>query len=238
MLRASVTIWHALQTRPNFGADHDDGDTVPEREIELSDLAKTLVVRGDKGRLVVALAGAPGAGKSTLAEKLVDLIAEDAPGLAAILPMDGYHFDNMLLDKLGRRARKGAPDTFDVAGFRHMLQRLRSDEEDAVAVPVFDRDIEIARAGARLIPRQARIIVAEGNYLLLGDAPWSDLSPLFDVTIRINVSEETLRERLEARWRGYGMSPADIRGKLEENDLPNGRLVLARSRPADFVVKS
>ncbi|WP_223476186.1 nucleoside triphosphate hydrolase [Oricola indica] len=211
---------------------------MPEREIELSDLAKTLVVRGDKGRLVVALAGAPGAGKSTLAEKLVDLIAEDAPGLAAILPMDGYHFDNMLLDKLGRRARKGAPDTFDVAGFRHMLQRLRSDEEDAVAVPVFDRDIEIARAGARLIPRQARIIVAEGNYLLLGDAPWSDLSPLFDVTIRINVSEETLRERLEARWRGYGMSPADIRGKLEENDLPNGRLVLARSRPADFVVKS
>nr|WP_238484198.1 nucleoside triphosphate hydrolase [Oricola indica] len=204
----------------------------------MSDLAKTLVVRGDKGRLVVALAGAPGAGKSTLAEKLVDLIAEDAPGLAAILPMDGYHFDNMLLDKLGRRARKGAPDTFDVAGFRHMLQRLRSDEEDAVAVPVFDRDIEIARAGARLIPRQARIIVAEGNYLLLGDAPWSDLSPLFDVTIRINVSEETLRERLEARWRGYGMSPADIRGKLEENDLPNGRLVLARSRPADFVVKS
>jgi len=238
LLRASVTIWHALQTRPNFGADHDDGDTVPEREIELSDLAKTLVARGDKGRLVVALAGAPGAGKSTLAEKLVDLIAEDAPGLAAILPMDGYHFDNMLLEKLGRHARKGAPDTFDVAGFRHMLQRLRSDEEDEVAVPVFDRDIEIARAGARLISRQARIIVAEGNYLLLGDAPWSDLSPLFDVTIRINVSEETLRERLEARWRGYGMSPADIRGKLEENDLPNGRLVLARSRPADFVVKS
>lgn len=211
---------------------------MPEREIELSDLAKTLAARGATGRLVVALAGAPGAGKSTLAERLVDLIAADAPGLAAILPMDGYHFDNMLLDKLGRRARKGAPDTFDVDGFRHMLQRLRSDDEDEVAVPVFDRDIEIARAGARLIPRQARVIVAEGNYLLLRDAPWSGLWPLFDVAIRIDVSEEALRERLEARWRGYGMSPADIRGKLEENDLPNGRLVSARSRPADFVVKN
>lgn len=86
--------------------------------------------------------------------------------------MDGYHYDDMLLDRLGRRARKGAPDTFDVGGYAHMLKRLRENAEEAVAVPVFDRDIEIARAGARLVPRSARIIVTEGNYLLLRDEPW------------------------------------------------------------------
>lgn len=206
------------------------------KNIELAELADLLIARGGAGRVIAAIAGAPGSGKSTLAEALVERIEAKAPGMAAVLPMDGYHFDDMLLDRMGRRARKGAPDTFDVGGYRHMLQRLRDNEEEAVAVPVFDRDIEIARAGARLIPQSARIIVTEGNYLLLRDAPWSELRSLFDVTVFIDVPEETLRERLTDRWTSYRLSPEELRTKLEDNDLPNARLVIAESGEADFYV--
>jgi len=208
------------------------------RTVETAELADLLIARAKDCRLVAAVAGAPGSGKSTFAEKLVAEIETRRPGMAAILPMDGYHYDDVLLDQMGRRAHKGAPDTFDVDGFRHMLQRLRADDEEAVAVPVFDRAIEIARAGSRLIPREARIIVTEGNYLLLREPPWSELRPLFDVTVFIDVPEEELRKRLAARWHGYGMDAEAIRAKLEENDLPNGRRVIAESIEPDFRIEA
>jgi pantothenate kinase len=118
-----------------------------------------------------------------------------------------------------------------------MLVRLQANEEDAVAVPVFDRDIEIARAGARLIPSSVRVIVCEGNYLLLDRAPWNTLRPLFDVTVMIEVSEEELRRRLTQRWEGYRLTPEEIAWKLDGNDLPNGRAVVADSAPADVVIR-
>jgi pantothenate kinase len=97
---------------------------------------------------VVAIAGAPGSGKSTLAERLVSRLNECAERSAALLPMDGYHYDDRILIERGLRARKGAPETFDVLGLVHMLDRLRRNQEDEIAVPVFDRDLEISRAGA------------------------------------------------------------------------------------------
>lgn len=208
------------------------------RDIDLEGLADELIPRAGGGRIIVALAGAPGSGKSTLTERLAARIEAKAPGTSAILPMDGYHYDDRLLDELGRRAHKGAPDTFDVGGLRQMLVRLRDNEEDAVAVPVFDRDIEIARAGARLIRRAARIVLVEGNYLLFRDAPWSALRPLFDVTVFVDVDEPVLRARLEARWRGHGLGETGVRAKVEENDLPNARLVAARSVPPDFRIRN
>lgn len=208
------------------------------RDIDLAALADLLIDRARHGRVIAAMAGAPGSGKSTLAGNLVELIGERAPGAAAILPMDGYHYDDRLLDQMGRRAHKGAPDTFDVGGFRHMLQRLRVNDEDAVAVPVFDRDIEIARAGARLIPREVRIVVAEGNYLLLRDPPWRDLHPLFDVTVFIEVPEDVLRDRLEARWKGYGLDASTIRDKVDRNDMPNARRVITGSIAADYRIRN
>jgi pantothenate kinase len=200
-------------------------------------LADRLFGRDPGARTICAVAGAPGSGKSTVAEALVrDLNAREA-GCAALLPMDGFHYDDLHLGPAGLRPRKGAPETFDVGGLRHTLVRLRARDEETVAVPVFDRDLEIARAGARLIPRGTRIVVAEGNYLLLARPPWDGLRPLFDVTVMIDVPEPVLRARLEARWQGYGLSPAEIAEKVERNDLPNGRRVREESAPADLVLR-
>jgi pantothenate kinase len=202
--------------------------------VDLEELLQIVRQRGARRRSMTAIAGPPGAGKSTLAEKLVVRLNQDESGSAALMPMDGYHFDDLVLVPRGLRPRKGAPETFDVAGFAHMLHRLRQNTEAEIAVPVFDRDLEIARAGARLIPASVRHLIVEGNYLLLKRSPWTALAPLFDTTVLIEVSEETLRQRLLARWRGYGLPPEEIEAKLEGNDLPNVRLVMRESAEAEF----
>lgn len=199
-------------------------------------LARHLLALDPGRRVICAVAGAPASGKSTLAERLVDRLNALEPGSAALLPMDGFHYDDLHLVPAGLRPRKGAPETFDVGGLRHMLLRLRANDEEAVAVPVFDRAIEIARAGARPIPRSVRVIVAEGNYLLLDRPPWDALRPLFDVTVMIEVPEDELRRRLRARWEGYGLTEEEIAWKLDGNDLPNGRVVMAESAAADFAI--
>ena len=203
--------------------------------IDIAALAELLATRAKDGRRVIAaLAGAPGSGKSTVAEALAEQLNSGAPGRASVLPMDGYHYDDLHLVPAGLRPRKGAPDTFDVGGLYHTLHRIRARDEESVAIPVFDRDIEIARAGARMIPAEVPIIIVEGNYLLLDRAPWSRLRPLFDVAVLVDVPEPVLRARLTARWQHYDLTPDEIAWKLDGNDLPNGRVVIAESRDADY----
>jgi len=192
--------------------------------------------RAGAGRSIIAIVGAPGSGKSTLAERLEARLNEATPSSAAVLPMDGYHFDDNVLVARGLRTRKGAPETFDVGGLRHMLTRLKRNDEDEIAVPIFDRSLEISRAGARLIPRAVRHVIVEGNYLLLDAAPWAALHACFDTTVAAAVPEEVLRGRLTARWRGYGLHPSEVRAKVEDNDLPNGRFVVSNSIPAEFTI--
>ncbi len=208
------------------------------KQLDLAGILDVLRGRGASGRSVTAIAGPPGAGKSTLAEALAAKLNEDAADSAAVLPMDGYHFDDLLLVPRGLRPRKGAPETFDVAGFHHMLRRLKSSEEAEIAVPVFDRDLEIARAGARLIPRSVRHLIVEGNYLLLDRPGWSSLHGVFDTTIMVSVPEVTLRRRLIERWQAHRMPPDEIAAKVDGNDLPNGRLVVSASIPAEFEFRS
>ncbi len=197
---------------------------------------RILAMATNHDRVVVAIAGAPGSGKSTLAEGLVAALNVRATDSAALFPMDGFHFDDLYLVPAGLRPRKGAPETFDVGGYAQALRRLRARDEPFVAVPVFDRTIEIARAGARLIPVEVPVVVTEGNYLLLDRAPWSGLAPLFDLTVFLDVPEEELERRLIRRWLDHGLEPEAARDKALGNDIPNARLVVGASRTADITL--
>lgn len=206
-----------------------------DNEIETDDLIHVIRTVGSTARSVTAIAGAPGSGKSTLAETLVTGLNAIEPGCAAILPMDGYHFDDTVLRERGWLARKGAPHTFDVSGFAHMLARLRANEEPEIAVPVFDRTLEIARNSARIIAKSVQYLIVEGNYLLLNQDPWPELRSQFDITVFLDVPMPTLTSRLEERWKDL-----DAEGrarKLNENDLPNAVLVIDESCAADYVVR-
>ena len=186
------------------------------------------------GRLMVAIAGPPGAGKSSFAQALVEALNADAAESAAVIPMDGFHYDDGVLEARGLRSRKGSPATFDVGGLRHLLLRLRKRDEAEVAVPIFDRRLEISRAGARIVAAKVRILVVEGNYLLLKQEPWRQLAPLFDLTAMLRVSRTALENRLMQRWLGYGLTEAEARAKVLGNDLPNVDEVLEDSLKADF----
>lgn len=192
------------------------------------DLARTIRARADgAGRFVTALAGPPGAGKSTLAEATVAALG---PG-ARVVPMDGFHYDDRVLALRGLSRRKGAPETFDVRGLIHLMQRLRAGGE--VAIPVFDRAMELSRAAADVVTDDDRFLLVEGNYLLLDEAPWPELRPFFDLTVALAVPEAELERRLLRRW-------ADRPGGADwvrSNDMPNVRRVLAGSAPADLVIR-
>ncbi|WBU61699.1 nucleoside/nucleotide kinase family protein [Paracoccus albus] len=180
-------------------------------------------------RRIVAIAGAPASGKSTLAEWLNQNLSA-----SAILPMDGFHYDDAVLDAWGLRQRKGAPPTFDVDGLGHMLSRLVANDGRDVAVPVFDRKLEISRAGARIIGPDVRLILCEGNYLLLDDPAWRPLSQHFDLTVMVEGDLAEIEARLQQRWLGQPDGPEKVR----LNDLPNARLVIQNSLPADVILSN
>lgn len=197
--------------------------------------ARTVVARLDglapRGRrLMVALAGAPGAGKSTLAEAVVAALGPQA----ALMPMDGFHLDDSVLRRKGLLPRKGAPQTFDAGGFTATLGRVAAGEH--VYVPVFDRSREIAIAGVQEIGPEVSVVVVEGNYLCLAEAPWTALAPLWDLSVFLDVPVPELERRLLQRWAGFGYSPAQAREKAEGNDIPNARRVALGRGPVDLVL--
>lgn len=179
-------------------------------------------------RGLVAVAGAPASGKSTLAEELTRALGSEA----ALVPMDGYHLDNAELDRLGLRSRKGAPETFDAAAFARLLSAVALG--GAHSYPRFDRARDATVPGAGQLPSDARIIVVEGNYLLLDDPAWRPLHALWHLKIFLDVPERELERRLLARWRRYGFSPEAAREKALGNDIPNARTVARRSIAPDL----
>jgi pantothenate kinase len=179
-------------------------------------------------RYIIAIAGPPGAGKSTLAFEMANKLSK-----AKVLQMDGFHYDNAVLDRLGLRTRKGAPETFDYPGFAATLKRIR-DCEPKVSIPVFDRTSDLARAGADIINTDTQIILVEGNYLLLDEPPWNNLAELFDVTIFLDVPRSELERRLMQRWFHHGRTQEQAEHWVATNDMPNVDRVLSSRCKADF----
>ncbi len=186
------------------------------------------------GRYMVAIAGAPGSGKSTLAENLRDALTTQGEA-AIVVPMDGFHFDDAVLNARGQRSRKGAPFTFDVSGFEILLKRIRAGEPD-IAMPVFDRKMELSRAAADIVDAQARLVLVEGNYLLLQKPPWNRLRELFDFSIFVNVPRDELERRLTRRWLDHGFDMAYATNWIASNDMPNIMEVIENSAAADLTI--
>jgi len=185
-----------------------------------------------KPRVLLGLVGAPGSGKSTLAEALLNIFAD----LAQIVPMDGYHLANVQLARLGRAGRKGAPDTFDSAGYVALLRRLRTQAADeTVYAPEFRREIEEPVAGAIAVLPETRLVITEGNYLLLDDGPWGQVAPLLDEAWYVDVDDTLRTARLTARHERFGRSRDEALAWVAGTDEPNARLIAATRHRAHAV---
>lgn len=176
------------------------------------------------GRRLLGLVGAPGAGKSTLAQALLEAHA----GVAQIVPMDGYHLANVELARLGRSGRKGAPDTFDADGYVALLQRLRAQRDDEIVyAPEFRREIEEPIAGAIAVLPSTRLVIAEGNYLLLDEGPWAKVSALLDDSWYVDIDPALRQQRLVARHMHFGRSADAAADWVQHTDEPNARRIEA-----------
>jgi pantothenate kinase len=184
------------------------------------------------GRAVLGITGAPGAGKSTLAARVAATLGEQV----VVVPMDGFHLHDDELARLGLSDRKGAPETFDVPGYLAMLRRLRQETESVVYAPEFDRSREQSVAGAIAVRPSHRLVVTEGNYLLLDEPGWSDVLPLLDETWFVQGDEQVRRTRLVQRHIEHGKQPDAAYRWATVSDQANADIVARTRKAADVLV--
>ncbi len=185
-------------------------------------------------RVMVGLVGAPGSGKSTVAEALLQLF----PETSQVVPMDGFHLANVELKRLGRAGRKGAPDTFDSAGYADLLKRLRHQSEDEIVyAPEFRREIEEPIAGAIPVFPQTELIITEGNYLLLNEGHWARVPALLDEIWYVDVDDALRIKRLTSRHEQFGRSKEEAMAWVMNTDEPNARVISANKSKADLLFR-
>jgi pantothenate kinase len=199
-------------------------------EEDLVQRAERLAAAG--GRRILGIVGPPGAGKSTLAETIVRRL----DGRAAHVPMDGFHLADQELDRLGRRDRKGAPDTFDGDGYVALLRRLRDACDPVVYAPEYRREIEEPVSGAIPVPADVPLVVTEGNYLLLAQGPWAAVAALLDESWYLDLDEAARLELLVRRHRTFGKDPAAARAWAVGSDQRNAEVVVPTRSRADLVI--
>lgn len=201
--------------------------------VTVAELAAELAVPGP--RRLIGLVGAPGVGKSTVTDELIQaLAARDVQ--AVTVPMDGFHLADASLTRLGRLDRKGAVDTFDGHGYVALLRRLRDETGHTVFAPGFDRDLEQPLAGAIAVDPGVSVVLTEGNYLLVAEEPWDQIRDLLDEVVFVRLDAAERRRRLRARHEQFGKSADHARAWVDEVDEPNAMLVEATAVRADRVL--
>ena len=197
---------------------------------ELLTRAQRLVDRNE--RALLGIAGAPAAGKTSLAWQLADALGAHA----AVVGMDGFHLAQVELNRLGKADRKGAPDTFDAYGYVHLIRRLAAGDE-LVYAPEFRREIEEPIAGAVPVPPSVRLVITEGNYLLLDTEPWNELRSLLDEVWFLQPDEDDRLARLVTRHRKFGRSLVEAQQRARGSDQRNADLIMRTAERADLIIE-
>ena len=184
-------------------------------------------------RVLIGIIGKPGAGKSTLSKFLMGKLPKD---LVTVVPMDGYHLSNKVLKDLKRSDRKGAPDTFDVAGFVSLVKRIRSEQTQNIYYPIFDRAIEESIAAQGVVTSATKVVIIEGNYLLHDEGGWEVINDLLDESWMVDVDDDKRISRLISRHIAYGKDPEAAKAWAKGTDEVNAKLIERGRNRADFVV--
>jgi len=192
----------------------------------------TELLNSANGRIIIGIVGKPGAGKSTLSSYLIEKLPKES---VALVPMDGYHLSNKELDALGRRNRKGAPDTFDSNGYAALLQRIATSTED-VYFPIFHREIEESIAAEGVVTAKTKIVLTEGNYLLHDQGGWKNVAPILTESWYVEVDDVVRLERLVDRHHFYGKERQAAYDWAHGTDENNAQLVEGTKELADFLV--
>jgi pantothenate kinase len=201
----------------------------------LDELARRAAGLAANGRAILGITGSPGGGKSTLTERLVAHL-DPAERWVVRVPMDGFHLADAALDRLGRRERKGAIDTFDAFGYLALLRRIRTELDHPVYAPDFERVLEQPIAASIAIDPGIRLVVTEGNYLLSANSPWPAIRELAAEVWYVDVDDAIRRSRLVARHRAFGKGEAEARRWVDEVDEPNARQIASTRHLADLVI--